>query len=379
MGQLDELLDHVRQIKSIMIAVATGKRNIDDVETEYSQLRGKVGTRLAALKISDPNRFQSLWDWYGHWKSSGLGSYQSRREYVNNLYLPVIEAIEGLQKKERVGPATEPETTQPFSERHGYAPADRVPEITIRENAPEELRRAVVDIALRRGWDYDDLFDLAARIGKRPWESSEARESGVSSCVQLKRLIAGWQWYWMYDFIEAICAAMDGRLVFEEEADFEGILNDYLRHAGIGWQLSNGKIVTRGSEAFESSLHLAAATLKEAGLSTASEEIHEALLDLSRRPDPDLTGAVQHAMAALECTARSVSEDPRATLGEILKRHPNFIPKPLDIAVEKAWGYASEMGRHLQEAREPEREEVELVVGIAATLATFLAKKLPSG
>ncbi len=52
------------------------------------------------------------------------------------------------------------------------------------------------------------------------------------------------------------------------------------------------------------------------------------------------------------------------------------MPKPLDIAVEKAWGYASEMGRHLQEGRTPERGEVELIVGIAATIATYLARKV---
>jgi hypothetical protein len=62
-----------------------------------------------------------------------------------------------------------------------------------------------------------------------------------------------------------------------------------------------------------------------------------------------------------------------ATLGDILKRHPALIPKPLDTAVEKAWGYASQMGRHIQEGRKPERKEVELIVGMAATVATYLS------
>jgi len=44
--------------------------------------------------------------------------------------------------------------------------------------------------------------------------------------------------------------------------------------------------------------------------------------------------------------------------------------------VKKAWGYASERGRYLREGREPEPEEVELIVGLASIVATYLSKKL---
>lgn len=88
-----------------------------------------------------------------------------------------------------------------------------------------------------------------------------------------------------------------------------------------------------------------------------------------------MTGAVQHALAALECVARDACDDPKATLGEILKRHPDLLPRPLDAAVRKAWGYASEHGRHLREGREPTMAEAELLVGIASVIATYLVKK----
>ena len=133
-------------------------------------------------------------------------------------------------------------------------------------------------------------------------------------------------------------------------------------------------IVNRGTEAFETTIKTASTALKTAGRTTARAELHEALADLSRRPDADLTGAVQHAMAALEMRRTRACGDDKATLGDIIKRHPNLIPKPLDSAVEKAWGYASETGRHLREGREPERKEVELLVGLAATIATYLSR-----
>ena len=67
----------------------------------------------------------------------------------------------------------------------------------------------------------------------------------------------------------------------------------------------------------------------------ARDEIHEALFDLSRRPEADLTGTIQHTRAALECVARDVCGDERATLGEVIKRYPETISKPLDESVAK--------------------------------------------
>ena len=47
--------------------------------------------------------------------------------------------------------------------------------------------------------------------------------------------------------------------------------------------------------------------------SKLSNEIHEALKDISRRPTPDRTGAIQHSIAAMECTAREVAGEPNLT------------------------------------------------------------------
>ena len=81
-------------------------------------------------------------------------------------------------------------------------------------------------------------------------------------------------------------------------------------------------------------------------------------------------------MGALECVARDVTGDSKATLGDILKRHPDLLPKPLDKALSQVWGYASEKARHLREGNEPGREESELIVGLAATTVVYLVQKL---
>ncbi len=94
--------------------------------------------------------------------------------------------------------------------------------------------------------------------------------------------------------------------------------------------------------------------------------------DLSRRPQPDTTGAVQHAGAALECAARDVTNNPTKTFGDVLKAAPGLFPKPLDEAASKLWGYVSSYGRHVREGRVPTTEEAFLVTGIAAALAGYL-------
>ena len=65
------ILQKVHAVRTLMIAVSTGKRQIDDAEAEYTELRGQIAAGLRALGISDPNVFHSLWDWYSYWKEHG--------------------------------------------------------------------------------------------------------------------------------------------------------------------------------------------------------------------------------------------------------------------------------------------------------------------
>jgi hypothetical protein len=255
-----------------------------------------------------------------------------------------------------------------FSERHGYSPHEV--EISIREDAPLELRGVVVDIAYEAGLTPHDVREIACRVLRRRGDPSnwsafpnvdgEARDH-LDSC----------EWYEVYDVIESLADEV------EDTAKFEKKLNEYFRRRGIGWQLKDGQVQIRGAEAFERTIKAAAEVLSDGRRATAAQEIHEALQDLSRRPKSDVTGSIQHALAALECVARDVVGDERATLGAIIKKHPGLLPPPLDTAVDKLWGFASEQGRHLREGRAPAPEEAELAVHAAAAVASYLSRKVP--
>jgi hypothetical protein len=261
-----------------------------------------------------------------------------------------------------------------FSRRFGHRPEES--EITIREDAPEEVRAAILTIA-EADLDLSPSYlreVLCAVLRRLPDRSNWSDYPNVWE--ECQSLIEDCPWYKVYDFVEALYRQLWNSRGRDLATRWQDLINDYFLEAGVGWRMVDGLLESRGPEAFVAVVDAGRNTLNEARLPTARQEIHEALRDLSRRPEPDLTGAIQHAMAALECTAREAAGDPRATLGEVLKRYPDLLPKPIDEAVSKLWGYASEMARHLREGRAPARPEAELLTGTAASLCTYLAEKI---
>ena len=256
-----------------------------------------------------------------------------------------------------------------FSRRNQYAGAAK--EISIREDAPEGLRVTVLEVARNLGWGPSHLRRIVCAVLRvRPDPDNWSEYPNIWEEVQAH--IHECEWFKVYDIIEALHARL------EETGDatsFAAEINAYFVEEGIGWQLVDGQIVTRGPEAFESIVTAAVAALDHTERTTAAGHLHEALADLSRRPRADLTGAIFHAMGALEAVARDLAGDPKATLGEVVKRNPDLLPRPVGCALSKLWGYASDRVRHVREGHDPDREEAELLVGLAAAMATYLTRK----
>jgi len=293
-------------------------------------------------------------------------AYEARAE-LDALLPDIAEAIENLENPMPLD--------QPFSKRHRYS--GRPKEITIREDAPENLRYFTLETAVELGWGPSPLRDIVCRVLRTPPDPSNWSEY-PNVWGEVEGLVYRCDWFKVYDIIEAIHARMvknDRNNRAKDAPQFAEALNEFFVEQGIGWQLVDGHIVTRGTEAFESVVTEATAALEATERPTAAKHLHEALQDLSRRPEADLPGAVYHAMGSLECVARDLTGDSKATLGEALKRHPGLLPKPLDAALSQIWGYASNEARHVQEGRETSREEAELLVGLAAALSTYLTRK----
>lgn len=263
---------------------------------------------------------------------------------------------------------------EPFSKRNGYANMQEA-QITVREDAPDDLRGYIPQLTYECGISPSTLRDIVCRaLRKQPDSNNWSEYPNIANEVDY--LLRDCKWFKVYDIIERILDNLGNHNYRAENFEhFQNELNEYFVENGIGWQVVEGQIQMRGPESFEAVLNNAKQTAQTFGHPTAANELHQAISDLSRRPEPDPTGAIQHAIASLECVARHITGDSKANLGMILKRHKTMLPPPLDDAVAMAWGYASEHGRHLREGRNPSFQEAELLVGLSAALSNYIIKK----
>jgi hypothetical protein len=196
--------------------------------------------------------------------------------------------------------------TDPFSRRFGYSPTAKP--IIVREDAPPDLRFAVAELAREQKLSPHEQRGIVCRVLLTA-PNSNNWSAYPNVWDEVRELLESCDWYKIYDIIEAYYDALVDEFMPDERAEkFEKGINDFFRDRGIGWQLQSGKIVVRGSEAFSAVTSTAAEELAKHKRPIAANELHEAIIDLSRRPKPDVTGAIQHAMAAVECVAREISD-----------------------------------------------------------------------
>lgn len=238
-------------------------------------------------------------------------------------------------------------------------------EISIRFKAPAELREWLFGLIKRLKYSIKSFRDIVCQMS---CQSPNPNQWGENSYMEdeIRELLAKCQWNIIYDIIEETYK----QIPVSTRKDYTTSLNNFFCVNGYGWKLENGQVLSRGDDAFEQSVK-SAITCIEFSNSDAYYEIKEALVDISKRPEPDVTGAIQHSMAALECFCRSLLNDEKHTLGELITHHRDSIPKPLDVAMEKLWAFSSEQGRHIKEGKAPSFHEAELTVHICASLIVY--------
>ena len=137
--------------------------------------------------------------------------------------------------------------TESFSDRHGYGPPE--PPITVREDAPPELRAAIPVFANEAGMKLFEIREVICEVLlDNPDPHNEAGTPNIWD--EANSLIQNAPWPKVYDITEAIHFKLDYRDQWDcRPAEiFEMLLNWFFVEKGIGWELSDGKIIRRGSE-----------------------------------------------------------------------------------------------------------------------------------
>lgn len=242
-------------------------------------------------------------------------------------------------------------------------------EIVIRYNVTDDLRNYVYILMKDQGIRLNRIRTIVCKTIKRAPDSNQFSENDYMESEIVSHMMSC-PWFRIYDIIENFAK----ELPKDKLPSFESEINDYFCENGIGWKLENGILLLRGDDAFEYAVESVKNVLGEE-VQTTKSEMDKAIQCLSIRENPDLTGAVQHSMAALECLSR-YETGCKLTLGKLLDKYPTLFPAPLNSVADQLFGYASNNGRHLLEGKEPAFDEAQLIVHITAALCTYLGVKL---
>ena len=249
-----------------------------------------------------------------------------------------------------------------FSERYNLREVN-IP-IKIKYEAPNDFRVWLVDLAIATGLSVDCILTI---VSQKTFQGKDGNWNDDYKKNEIIDKLRSSLWFYVYDVAETLFACISNK---ENQQEYSNALNTYFQTNGYAWKFVEGKIVLRGSDVEDSSYTDAINTL--VGHSTAETELTNALYDLSRRPHPDLSGTVHHALAAIECLLRDIFGEEKATLGEIVNKYKSKITSPLDILITKLWGYSSNHGRHMGEGAMPSFAEAQFVLYTTCAIIIFL-------
>jgi hypothetical protein len=91
-----------------MLSVSTGGPRIQELNPAYLIRRKQVAAFLREHGLEDPNRYSDLWAWYGKWSNGDLPTYQSRREFLRELFAPTLQALAQRSAGHAASPVAQP-------------------------------------------------------------------------------------------------------------------------------------------------------------------------------------------------------------------------------------------------------------------------------
>lgn len=257
-----------------------------------------------------------------------------------------------------------------FSDRNNFRPRN-VP-ITIFTEAPLPLRAFILSYVIDNNILSPGSFRyiICGFIGRFPDPNNWSPENILREIVPY---IETCEWYTIYDIIEAVSE----KIPHYKYDLFQSSFNNKFEELGIGWKLESHKVVYRSSGELEDVKNAAIEAMQE--FPNTQNDLSKAFESLSRRPEPDLNGASNHAISALEAVVKKKFNITNKTLGQIVsdknKNGVDVFPKPLDEAVQKLWGYCNIHSRHGNEDRNIDRGDATLVVFLSATMISSLLSK----
>jgi hypothetical protein len=177
------------------------------------------------------------------------------------------------------------------------------------------------------------------------------------------------EWWQVYNFVEFLLSEFD-EPPFPQAGLFCERVSFFLEREKSGYRILAGQFVAI-TDKVELSTVSQAANLGSK-FSGAREHIRSAIALFSKKPHPDYRNSIKESISAVESTARIVTGNPKATLGDALKAMNSKIAihSALREGMNKLYGYTSDEGgiRHalLEESNVDEAEAKFMMVACSA-------------
>lgn len=169
-----ELIQEIEDQRNLMVAVSTGGPQIKTVNSQYAERRHRIRLALRIRDIDDPNPHGDLWAWYGKY-SSDLPSWASRRDFLGEMYQPLIDLLIDRSSGE---------SGRIFEEPTGWTAIDR---------DLSRIREALAAAQTERDYQAIGLHcrDLLITLGQEVYDPTqhEAVDGTAPSETDAKRMI----------------------------------------------------------------------------------------------------------------------------------------------------------------------------------------------
>lgn len=259
------------------------------------------------------------------------------------------------------------DTKDSFSRRNNFE-VIQPKEIKFRNEAPISLRLLLASIANSPSNFFTNIKTYRSLINGVLLEPNDPNNWSYDNIYsEIYYQLKACEWFRIYDIVEKIYDEIN----YDLRDKFTEIINNHFLKEGIGWKLEEGKVLYRGEPSFESITYEVVHQLSISETEKSANEFKEAFTCLSRKPNPDLSGAIIRAMNGLECLINKI-ENNNQTLAKLLQEQKH-INEPLRTGIEKLYAY-SHQARHLKEQNQFTYQETELLVSVSAAVATYIHK-----
>ena len=218
-----------------------------------------------------------------------------------------------------------------FSQRKGYTPV----RVDVQRESMDRALRNKLWTAIKVGVFSEDVAGLdRADLTVRMWidffnEPIDRLPKGdVES--HLRHWFFNMPWYAPYDAIEFIADHLESTALEK----FTRYVNHFLEQEMAAYRLVNGAIAEITSQ---EEIQAVEEAVRDTGPFTGVQtHLRDALDKLTNRENPDFRNSIKESISAVEAMSRALTGDPKATLGEALKRLKGS-GVHLHPAQEKAW------------------------------------------